>query len=1398
MKISTSLRMVLSMLLLLPLSLVAQIEAGKVYMFSNIMYTGKSMIATADARVAIATTNDADYNQLWYVSQVGSSTYRLRNLGTGLYLNSSKATSGAWTVINEDKLPGNTTMKCSKAGSGYTLRASSDTNDHGYMHSNSSGVVVCWNASAEASQWTLTEVAIDEATLESNWESLKEMNPTADQITAWNAALAALFKDKLCTQLADAYATYTTEQMKEDANYQVLSPTLQKMVLKMTVDGSWAEENAVAGKPAWDAEYAKRLRVQMIEPYCNKESAAQGLGMQAHTNLNNPLGLYANNHQVLYIFVEGEIKTGSTLYLATWQGHGKPGNGYDEGLQLKEGLNILPIYGDMLTGCVNYVVQTFNSAAGYGNKSTVRKLSDYDNIKIHVEGGYVNGFFNLMGDELWGEGDDNADWDYYAARASHIDFTMLGKYMTLQFPLEDKDCVDEGGGINKGMKTLLTGKNIAKQSLQEWDNVMLQERMLMGVASKADVDAANAKWKSPYSGKDEVISHTGGLTDGLACNYDDYYNVHGLAFGVPTGYMYGSWDHSGYNYNTMESVIVTMITDAGSHWGPGHEIGHQHQQPFTLNGLTEVTNNLFSNVVVWYFGKSTSRVNGDQGNLENVAMAFNTPGGDFYTNNIWALTHMYYRLFMYYHLLGHNTAFYPRLYELMRQEPMQRGYEQSGKYGMLHFYKQACIAAGEDLTEFFRAHGVLTPMTDRMVGDYSNSNYNSPQADIDAAIETVKKMNLKENLAPLFINDGTGQKMLGSTGQELSLFDGFTTSEVGNYAYFYEPAGAHTYTVSEGFVTLEGTGGIGYLVRNADGEIMAFANKKKMQISDEVALMLMKGEAKVEVINGDNTFVEAAGNKIAAQRVLLESLLEEATTMLKYFDDTNKKVGYYREAYKGNLPELTEIAQAVFDESKEEEYASAYENLFAVVDAIKTNPAAMVGIINGSEYQLTTYKKKTTAMVATTGTKVVKAENISSTKTAQRWIFEEAGGDNLYYIKNKATKTYIDELESGKQATVQGTTPTVAFKVINLGNGVLAVQCQEGKSQSLNHNSGSVLGWSYEGDENSWWYITAKALNEEELNKIELSTLITKTNDLLEEMGEDVVLPGSLPLQTETKAADFYLSTNADQNVVGTANDGGGIAALLDGNTSTYLHTQWNGSAVSGDHYVQVYLGEELELPEFTFTYATRKAGSASTTSPAPSNIKVTASKDGKNFSKVLGTFTTSGTNPLPAYSKLGQYWTSKVLSLPADYHYIRFTVTASSGPASNTYGGHAFFAMSEFSIDNPTTVVNSLTDEFKNLDEEKYEWFKAAYKEAANQMFVAMTISKNENSTAEEIATALAELQAKYDALLAGYNDPTDISGVVVNTMKQKGIYDLSGRRLNTITAPGLYIIDGQKRFVK
>ncbi len=1213
-------------------------------------------------------------------------------------------------------------------------------------------------------------------------------NPSTTQIKTWGTALEALFTDNSCSQLNDTYAAYTTAQMQADANYQALPGTLQKMVLKMTTDGTWNESNVDADKPAWDAEYAKRLRVQLIEPYNDPGAAASALTMNAHTNLNNPLGIYANSKQVLYIMVEGEVKAGSTLYLSTWTDHNKPGNSTTEGHQLKPGLNVVSVTANGTTGCINYVVQTFDTSKGNGNKARVRKLSDYADLKVHIEGGILNGFYNAVGDELWGEGDNNADWDYYAARATHADLTVLGKYMTLQFPFNDE--LTEG---NKGLNYYFTGKNIAEDIVEAWDNVMLWERLLMGLASKKQFEDANATWKSPYSGKDEVFAYTGDSENDYFCDYEDYYNIHGLAFGVGgSTYMYGSWDHSGYHFNTMSSIMGDILNSAGSYWGPGHEIGHQHQQPFTLNGLTEVTNNLFSNVVLWYVGKTTSRVNGDQGALFQVYDAFCTKGGDFYTNNIWALTHMYYRLFLYYHVLGHNTEFYPRLYEMLRQDPMHKAYNQDGAVGLLHFYKKACMAAGEDLTEFFRAHGMLDVMNNRLVGDYSNSVYTTTQQQIDAAIAEVKALGYKENIAVLFINDGTGEKITGSTGAELSLFDGATTANVGSYAYFYVEPSDYTFTVSSGKITMKGTGGVGYLIRNKAGEIVAFSNKKSFAITDDVAALLMTGEATVEVMKGDNTTVNATCEETTVQRNLLNALINKAKAMVKLSDDTGMKVGYYESSTLHKIEETLAVAQNVYNQKLAEQYVQAYESLYIAVREVENNENAMNRIIPGSTYVLKNAKSANSMSVnRTTGAVSCSATNTSS--KLQQWVFERATEEGTYYLKNVGTGKYLAALPDGQQVKANDTEGVAVYKVISMGDGMMAVQCQDENMKSLNYNSGiGVLGWTHEGDKGSWWYITATSLNEAELNRAELKQLIAQTNTLLNDMGDDVLLPGRLPLQVEEAENDFYLMTNADQNVVGTATDGGGVAALLDGNTVTYLHTQWNGTPVNADHYLQVNLGDGKELTDFVFTYATRKAEDASKTSPAPTSIKVYGSTNGTSSFKLLGTFTSSAkTNPLPSYSDLGAYWTSTDIKSATPYRSIRFIVTASSGPGNSRYGNRAFFAMSEFAIINHTTVVNALKEDYKGAEE--------VYTAAADQMYQSSVVSDNTEATEEEVAAALAELQAKYDALLYIFeNGLTGISSVNADAAKRKGIYDFNGRRLSKVTQPGIYIIDGQKKYMK
>ena len=154
----------------------------------------------------------------------------------------------------------------------------------------------------------------------------------------------------------------------------------------------------------------------------------------------------------------------------------------------------------------------------------------------------------------------------------------------------DENTVTDDGVQQKGLASYFNELVKIEDCINEWDNVMLWERLLLGIMDENTIQA-EAK-KSPYSDKATVFEYTG--NDGeFESDYSDYYNVHGLSYGIPNSYMYGGWAHCGYNYGTMDGVIKNLPTDAGSHWGPGHEIGHQHQNLLTVNGLTEVTNNLF-------------------------------------------------------------------------------------------------------------------------------------------------------------------------------------------------------------------------------------------------------------------------------------------------------------------------------------------------------------------------------------------------------------------------------------------------------------------------------------------------------------------------------------------------------------------------------------------------------------------------------------------------------------------------------------------------------------------------------------------------------------------------------------------------------------------------------------
>lgn len=1325
---------------------VAQPEAGKVYNLKNVG-KGNSLGITSLFKVIAVATNEDDLSQQWYVESVSGAAFSLRNMCSGLYLQGHNVASNAWTLV-----PAKVDLEYTSVSDAFAIRQSGHTNAYGYLHIDGSGNAVSWTyAGNDNTRWQFEEVSYTQDQLDKVLNSLNNLVVSNETLAAYQTALNALFADKACTKLK---VSCTEAEMKSNANYLALPATLQQMVLKVLA-GSWEEANGDQSKQKWDSDYAKKYRVQLYEPYNEPEAAAKALKINAHTNLNNPTGIYSTAQSLMYVMVEGEIKDGASLYLASYIGHGKLG-GYSEGVELKSGLNVVPSYFANSNYCINYVVHTFDTSDNKSGKAACkRKLSDYPALKIHIEGGHINGYYNKVGDKLYTP-DKNENWDYLETRATQTDLTILGKYITLQFPLNDADTED-----NKGMAYYFNERVKIEEAINEWDNVMMWERLLMGVMDEATIKA-NAL-KSPYSSAPYVIDYTGKDGDAYACDYGDYYNVHGLSFGVGgNSYMYGSWDHCGYHYSTMSGVIESLPTNAGSHWGPGHEIGHQHQGPLNMRGLTEVTNNLFSNVVLWYYGESTSRYNGDEGALSNVLKAFNTQGSDFFTNNIWAQTHMYYKLFLYYHVLGKNPKFYPVLFEMLRQDPMTIEYEQSGAKSLLHFYKKCCLASGEDLTEFFRAHGFFRVMKDRFVGDYSNANYNMTQEEIDAAIAEVKALKYPENIAVLFINDATGETIESHKGDNLDFYGESTIcAELGSYASFATAAvPEYTYSLSVQAMTMEGTGGIGFAVINEKGELMSFSDKKNFNISLECAQQLLLGKAKVMAVGADGELAEATNSvgitNQAEHYDQLGELLAQAKKMVSMIDNTgNTHPGFYITSAMASFMQAYTNAQGVYENMEAESYSAAYDNLFLAYYAALNDYVNRVPFVPGSTYVLTNYMYLGKSIDLDANGKMV-SNNTDLTSKTQQWVLEPAAEEDIYYIKNESTQKYLGTL--GKSAQVSADASSISsampYKLYCLDNGLWALQCQTDNDQMSLHmdKSHKIVGWTHTSTDNdgSWWYLTATSVDEDELAVAELSALIEKSEILLAQVGG--VTEQYISLSTEAGGA-FRLTDNNGKSE-------GSLANLLDGRTDTYYVSNWTNS-VTTSPYLQVEAAEGYKLSNFSVTYTTRNGGGA----PVPATIEISASTNGTDYVS-LQTFK-KDTDALPKASN-AESWTSPMLgNKDAEYRYVRFTVTEGHrSSSSNNSNGICHFGISEFGINNINfdiqpryaSINKSLLLSFHNVIQEAKQTMLSAqskqeYIDAYNTLdtqYKAFLAAKDEVDN--------AELEAKKEHLLALINKTTDL----------------------------------------
>ncbi len=1389
-----------AVLLMLSSASWAQFENGKVY---RIVCSGTSEVslgASALSDVAAVSTSVTDKSQQWYVTTDGSN-YTFRNLSNGRYLQGNAETSKGWSLTEESN-----DFTVTLVSGNYCIRQEGHTNGYAYMHKDAGNNIVSWESGAANSQWTPIEVSYTDEQLAAVWAEVESLVVPSATVASYEEKLSAIFTDNACTQLNSTYAGMSDSQIQNDDNYKALPATLQAMVLKVKGD-NWSENNAITGKEGWSDDYAKRFRVQMYEPYSIEGEITSYLRFNAHCNMDNPTGIYANSGEPIYIMVDGDIADGAELWVAHQTGLGATSY-YNNAshTQLHKGLNIVPYFNDASVLWINYVVHTYNSSGATIQEKFPenRRLSQYKPLKIHIEGGYINGYYNAMGDyrataadgsdNLWGEVDNDEDWDYYKVRAPlngtdapNRDFPLLGHRQTLLFPLGQQ--ANDGGGMENGLLYHLdnitvptvpncyggsgntfgsfdgsySGMNLDASNgkinimIEAWDRIMYSELATMGLVSTSTMDKMNAlypRWTTDnepaeiydYNGKSSLDSKTyKEFCQGV--DYSEYFNHHGAAVGSPSGYMSGGWRVCNYHYNTMGSIIGKIANEAGPTWGPAHEIGHQHQGVFNLNGQTEVTNNFFSNVAVWYMGMGTSRVNGNDGSLNNLLSLFNNEDVNQYLHmtqggNIWALTHLYYRLWLYYHLAGNNTQFWPRLFELCRQTPLENGTQISGETSLLRFYQHACDAAGEDLTEFFRAHGYFDVMDNVYVGDYTNATYNMTEEQIDAAIKSVKDKGYPVNYAALLINDATSETTVKHDGAtKRSLWDDNATADLGSVNDFIdgdiETLTNYTATVSaDRTVTMSGgEGGIGFLVLNEDGELVSFSNKTEFALNDEAAYLLATGKATIVAVDTDSKTAEAEVDITALQANLLSELISTVEALPMETDNSFTHVGFY-------TTPATESLRAALAAAKETAETgvglqAAYELLYKEYTVLKeSDPASVKVQLDPSLTYIVTNKAYPARTMTVVNNVVYANTGVDTTADAAKWQFKETATAGVYNVYN-CSGIYCGTI-SGSTAVTTTTEQASAknYTVDDLGNGLWAISLNPAGTNTQFHaaanDSYKIVGWS-SGAIASQWYITAVEANADAKATAELQALIEKTENLVGTLATIENKYDEIVLQADKSNENYYILCNNPDT-----QEGGGVKALLDNDNSTYLHSNWHSLSSSND-YLQVNLGTGNELDLFRITGVQRTGASTD----FPKIIEIKGSTDNQSWT----TIATVKDLPQSATSS----WERDVISVKS-YPYLRFIVT--TGKNENmAEGERPYFHMAEFSIFK-TVLSATLLDAYAEYSSTLTSSLIA---DAYNGVELGKAWLDYDNATSDELTTYTATLQGKYDALYAAYKKVID-----------------------------------------
>ena len=1072
-----------------PHTVVAQFSKGTVVRLVN-RCTGK--VAAANAMLVGCTDRDAaDYSQLWYVDSRSYNAIpigykvRLRNLGNGHYLQGNNNSSTPWRTVKSagsytENYDGQSTRfttelwEASRDGY-YTLGAENQktgNSDYYYdkMHSNAEGTCVSWMGAADASLWTIELVSgID---VQAQWNKLAEFENMANRKDEFQGYLSTLFTDDLCTELRSAYKSQSA--LLASSAYQALPAELKAMALKVC-NGDWSEVNKDNSSVSWTGSTARRFRVQTIEPHSVAEEICNVVKTGAYSNMNNPTGIYAGGMDMLYIMVKGDIKQGAALYLAGLSHDSKSYLTSIAGsnpVQLNKGLNVVPFYGnkDML-----YLLYSVNS------QSSSYPLTNYPDIEVHIEGGSICGMYDAsMGDAaIFNELSTNA------SKAGLEYYDVLGGKFVFR--------TSRGTVFNNN-----SGSSIDR-ALAVWDMIGQTQHMIMGLSSAAE------------TASDPLGLHT--YTSDFSRSFNNRQLVHSLQ-------TIGAYTQMPYRIQFMhgEGMLRGDAMERSDYiWVCAHEFGHSNQNVINMVGTTEISNNLFSNVAIFYQdymhtrGGTIADNNSEYSN--NVAWHFRDPE---------SRVRMLYQLWLYYHAAGRNRDFFPKLFEYLRNDPMSIRDASAGDVytsgEALKFYKYACRAAGEDLTPFFEAWGFFVPFGKRTITDYYDYNIISQESDINAAKNEVAGYGYRKNWSVIFIEDRIGTVASNKYPSQNKVWVGtvLNTGSMGQYTDYRnaEPVTGEYVWVQESDNVVKvagGNGAVGVMLEWG-GKMHAFYNDVQLQVDAATMNAIKSGDCKIKVIGADQSVIvaknvsEASGDE--AKRVMLKAMIDKVNEIKKFVDSSYRRVGYYNPAYTQGLTLLYDKAVAVHDKRVTTEYMEYIDRLTAEIAAFEQlGDKARIGINSGAAYMLDNIMYQGYYMYLGSNNEV-DAKTVPYGDVAC-WVFEKAATADSYYIKNRSNSRYIGVLDAASRqmyASELSTSSAGVFRVEVCDDRSVVIG---GVSHYMHLDAGkNVVGWNKDADA-SHWNMRLAEMSDADDAKLDMEVMLQGVKWLVEEIGTGVTFGGN-------------------------------------------------------------------------------------------------------------------------------------------------------------------------------------------------------------------------------------------------------------------------------------------------